>query len=202
MFSPLTKQLIDALRALPGVGPKTAQRMAYQLLTAKGREKAAALSEALKQAVLSVGECVRCRQFTERTCCDLCDNSKRDQTLLCIVESPADVIAVEQTHAFRGIYFVLHGHLSPLDGVSPLQLGIPHLLLRLQNEPIREIILATNPTVEGRATAQYIANQVDVTRMICTRIAHGVPIGGELEYLDGGTLSHAFYSRQPISSSR
>lgn len=199
MFSPLTKQLIDALRALPGIGPKTAQRMAYQLLTDQGKEKARVLSDALKQAVLTVGHCERCRQFTERPLCSLCSNSKRDHTLLCIVEGPADVIALEQTHAYNGCYFVLHGHLSPLDGISPEHIGIPFLLSRLRNEPIREIILATNPTVEGKATAQYLASRVDTQKMICTRIAHGVPIGGELEYLDGSTLSHAVYSRQPMN---
>lgn len=195
MFSPLTKQLIDALRALPGIGPKTAQRMAYQLLTDKGKEKAHTLSDALKQAILAVGHCKQCRQFTETALCTLCNNPKRDHTLLCIVESPSDVIALEQTHAFQGCYFVLHGHLSPLDGISPEHIGVPQLLTRLQNEPIQEIILATNPTVEGKATAQYIANHIDTKKIRCTRIAHGVPIGGELEYLDGSTLSHAFYNR-------
>lgn len=198
MFSPLTKQLIDSLRALPGIGPKSAQRLAYQLLTDKGREKAKTLSDALKQAVLLVGQCQRCRQFTEETVCSLCNNPKRDHTLLCVVESPSDVIALEQTHAFKGCYFILHGHLSPLDGVSPNDIGIPQLLARLQEGLIREVILATNPTVEGRATAHYLANHIDNQKVMCTRIAHGVPIGGELEYLDGSTLSHAFYSRQPI----
>ncbi len=199
MFSPHVKQLIDALRALPGIGPKSAQRMAYQLLTDKGREKAKSLSDALKQAVLSVGYCGRCRQFTEQPLCGLCNSPKRDRTLLCVVESPADVIALEQTHIFKGCYFVLHGHLSPLDGVSPEDIGIPQLLALLQIEPIREVILATNPTIEGKATAQYLANQIDSKKIICSRIAHGVPIGGELEYLDGSTLSHAFYSRYKIS---
>lgn len=198
MFSPLTKQLIDAFRALPGIGPKSAQRLAYQLLTDKGREKARTLSDALKQAVLSVGQCARCRQFTEQTLCLLCSNPKRDHTLLCVVESPADMIAIEQTHAFNGCYYVLHGHLSPLDGISPENIGIPHLLSRLQQEPIVEIILATNPTIEGKATAQYLASHIDTQKIKCTRIAHGVPIGGELEYLDGSTLSHAFYSRQVV----
>src|SRR3989338_6184092 len=200
MFSPHVKQLIDALRALPGVGPKSAQRMAYQLLTDKGREKAKTLSDALKQAVLSIGECQQCRQLTEQTVCSLCSNPKRNHTLLCVVESPADVIALEQTHAFNGCYFILHGHLSPLDGISPENIGIPLLLKRLQQEPVVEIILATNPTIEGKATAQYLVNHIDTQKIQCTRIAHGVPIGGELEYLDGSTLSHAFYSRQPIGT--
>lgn len=196
MFSPLTKQLIDTLRALPGIGPKSAQRLAYHLLTASGKEKAQTLSDALKHAVLSVGQCQQCRQFTEQPLCLLCSNPKRNRALLCVVENPSDMIALEQTHAFLGLYFVLHGHLSPIDGISPEKIGIPHLLTRLKNEPITEIILATNPTIEGKATAQYIANHIDTSKITCTRIAHGVPIGGELEYLDGSTLSHAFYSRQ------
>lgn len=199
MFSPLTKQLIDALRALPGIGPKSAQRLAYQLLTDKGREKAKNLSESLKKATESVGQCQRCRQFTEESLCSLCSNPKRDHTLLCVIENPSDVIALEQTHAFNGHYFILHGHLSPLDGISPEDLGIPLLLQHLQEGIIKEVILATNPTIEGKATAHYLASHIDTSKIICTRIAHGVPIGGELEYLDGGTLSHAFYSRQPIS---
>lgn len=198
MFSPLTKQLIDALRALPGFGPKSAQRLAYQLLNNKGREKATALADALKKAIASVGHCQHCRQLTEESICGLCRNTKRDHRLLCVVESPADVTALEQTHAFNGIYFILHGHLSPLDGITPDDIGIPQLLTRLQNESIHEIILATNPTVEGKATAQYLAGRIDTNKIKCTRIAHGVPIGGELEYLDGSTLSHAFYARQPV----
>lgn len=198
MFSPLTKQLIDALRALPGIGPKSAQRLAYQLLTSKGREKASALAHALKEAVSAVGLCQRCRQLTEQPLCGICSNPKRNHTLLCIVESPADVIALEQTHAFQGCYFILHGHLSPLDGITPDNLAIPELLARLQQEVIEEVILATNPTIEGKATAQYLVNHIDTQKILCTRIAHGVPMGGELEYLDGGTLSHAFYSRHPI----
>lgn len=198
MFSQHVKQLIDALRALPGVGPKSAQRMAYQLLTDSGREKAKTLANALKQAISSVGQCQRCRQLTEHTLCSLCTNTKRNHNLLCVVEGPADMIAIEQTHAFNGCYFVLHGHLSPLDGISPDHIGIPLLLKRLQEEKIEEIILATNPTVEGKATAQYIANHIDAKKIKCTRIAHGVPMGGELEYLDGSTLSHALYSRSEV----
>jgi len=199
MFSPLTKQLIDALCKLPGVGPKSAQRLACQLLAEKGKEKALSLSIALDQAAKSVGFCKKCRHFTEHPLCSLCANPKRDHHLLCVVENPADVMALEQTHAFNGFYFVLHGHLSPIDGITPHDLGIPFLLSRLKDESIREVILATNPTVEGRATAQYLAMQIDQNKIICTRIAHGVPMGGELEYLDGSTLSHAFYSRLPIN---
>lgn len=199
MFSPLTKQLVDALCRLSGVGPKSAQRLAYQLLSEPARAKAFFLSRALQEAAAKVKHCDLCRQFTEENRCSICNNSKRDHTLLCVVENPQDMIALEQTHAFQGIYFVLHGHLSPLDGITPESLHIPALLARLQNESIHEIILATNPTVEGKATAQYIANRVE-NKVICSRIAHGVPIGGELEYLDGGTLSHAFYSRLPIAT--
>lgn len=202
MYSPLTNTLIDALRSLPGIGPKSAQRLTYQLLTDKGKPKAAALSEALAKAVALVGQCTRCRHFTEQPLCTLCNNPKRNQTLLCVVESPADVVALEQTHAFNGCYYVLHGHLSPLDGITPEIIGIPQLLTRLQNEVIEEVILATNPTIEGKATAQYLAHHIDTQKIKCTRIAHGVPIGGELEYLDGSTLSHAFYSRQLISEMR
>lgn len=198
MFSPLTKQLIDAFRSLPGVGPKSAQRLAYQLLADKGRRKANLLAKALSEAAASVALCQKCQHFTEESVCALCKNPKRDPSLLCVVETPSDVVALEQTHAFTGCYFVLHGHLSPLDGITPNELGIPLLLSRIAQEPIREVILATNPTVEGKATAQYLASHIDTHRVICTRIAHGVPIGGELEYLDGSTLSHAFYSRQPI----
>jgi len=195
MFSSLTKQLIDALRALPGIGTKSAQRMAYQLLSDNGRAKALQLSTALQEAAVSVKHCTQCRQFTEQDLCMICNNNKRDRSLLCVVESPSDVIALEQTHVFQGCYFVLHGHLSPLDGISPNHLGIPQLLAHIEQASIREVILATNPTVEGKATAQYIAHHLDPQKVICTRIAHGVPIGGELEYLDGSTLSHAFYSR-------
>lgn len=201
MFSPLTKQLIDAFRSLPGIGPKSAQRLAYQLLTDKGRTKAIALSTALAKAAESVGQCQKCQHFTEQEICDLCNNPKRDHSILCVVESPSDVIALEQAHIFQGCYFVLHGHLSPLDGITPEHIGIPKLLARIQQESIAELVIATNPTVEGKATAQYLVNQIDTTKIKCTRIAHGVPIGGELEYLDGSTLSHAFYSRQLMSAS-
>lgn len=200
MFSPLTKQLIEALRGLPSVGPKSAQRMAFHILSQTGRSKGLALSQALQLAIEKVGHCERCRTFTEQNECDNCRNPKRNNGLLCVVESPADVAAIEQTNSFSGRYFVLHGHLSPLDGIGPQEIGIPQLLQRLNNDTdINELILATNPTIEGKATAHYIANHVDPTKIICSRIAHGVPIGGELEYLDGGTLSHAFQSRLPLN---
>ena len=196
MFSPLTKHLIDGLQALPGIGPKTAQRLAFQLLAAGGRDKARGLCNALEQALQRVKECQRCRMYTEETLCYLCRNSEREQNLLCVVENPADVFAIEQTATFRGLYYILQGHLSPLDGIGPQEIGIPGLLERLQNEPVSELILATNPTMEGKATAHYIASRIDTQRITCTRLAHGVPFGGELEYLDGGTLSHALRSRE------
>ncbi len=200
MFSPLTQQLIDALRCLPGIGPKSAQRMAFHLLTKTGQAKGLALSHSLKEAIEKIGHCQQCRTFSEQDLCNLCNNPKRDQSLLCVIESPADIAAIEQTHSFTGLYFVLHGRLSPLDGIGPSEIGIPALLDRLNTPTINELIIATNPTIEGKATAHYIANHVDPTKIRCSRIAHGVPLGGELEYLDGGTLSHAFHSRIPMDA--
>jgi recombination protein RecR len=199
MFSPLTKQLIEALRGLPSVGPKSAQRMAFNILSQGGRTKGQALAGALQQAIEHVGHCRLCRTFTEQDECDLCRNTKRNAKLMCVVESPADIAAIEQTNSYSGHYFVLHGHLSPLDGIGPEEIGIELLMARLIQADIEELILATNPTIEGKATAHYIANQAKPIKIRCSRIAHGVPIGGELEYLDGGTLSHAFHSRLPLS---
>lgn len=195
MLSPLTKRLVETLQTLPGIGPKTAQRLAFQLLAANGRDKGLALAEALRQAVTQVQECQRCRLYTEENICAICRNPQRESRLLCVVENPADVFAIEQTASYRGLYYILQGHLSPLDGLGPQEIGIPALLARLQNEAVDELILATNPTMEGKATAHYIASHIDTARIACTRIAYGVPFGGELEYLDGNTLSHAFRSR-------
>lgn len=195
MFSPRTRELIDALRTLPGIGPKSAQRMAFQLLSQTGKSKGLILAEALKQAITQVDYCQKCRIYTECELCDICNNPKRDETLLCVVESPADVIAIEQTHAYRGLYYVLHGHLSPLDGIGPNEIGIPQLLERIKTGLLQEIILATNPTAEGKATAYYISTHMETQHVKCSRIAHGVPVGGELEYLDGGTLMLAFNAR-------
>jgi len=195
MFSPLTTKLMEALRCLPGVGPRTAQRMAFHLLAESGKSKGLQLAEALQHALTQVGYCGRCRTYSEQSLCDLCRNEKRDGSTVCVVETPADVMAVEQTSSYRGHYFVLHGHLSPLDGIGPQELAIPELLHRLEDDAITELILATNPTVEGKATAHYIANNVNTSRVKCSRIAFGVPMGGELEYLDGNTLTHALSSR-------
>lgn len=198
-FSPLTKQLVDALKGLPGVGPKSAQRMAFTLLAKSGREKGQRLAHALAQAMELVRECVQCRLFAETNLCDICSSPKRDKSLLCVVENAADVAAIEQVNSYRGLYFVLQGHLSPLDGVGPNEIGIPQLIAHVQKNAVTEIILATNPTIEGKTTAHYIATHMP-THIKCTRIAHGVPMGGELEYLDGGTLSHALLARVPIEN--
>ncbi len=195
--SPLIGQLFEALRILPGVGPKSAQRMAYHLLE-RDREGARRLAEVMTAAMDQIGHCAQCRTLTEKSICDLCSDVKRNRELLCIVEAPVDVEAVEQATGFRGVYFVLMGHLSPLDGIGPKQIGMDELDRRLAEGEIKEVILATNPTVEGEATAHYIAEMVSAHGIKATRIAHGVPIGGELEFIDGSTLSHAFSGRQEV----
>ncbi len=190
--------LIEALRALPGVGPKGAQRMAFHLLQ-DGRPAARALVQALSQALERVGRCSRCRMLTEQTLCSICAHPQRDAATLCIVESPADVVAIEQSGGYRGRYFVLMGHLSPLDGVGPEQLGVRELEAQLADGSVHEVILATNPTVEGEATAHFLSELVRARGIIASRIAHGVPVGGELEYVDGGTLAHALAGRQALT---
>lgn len=194
MFSPLIDELIGALRCLPGVGPKSAQRMAMYLLE-KDRGAAESLAGALQRAAAGVGRCRLCRTLTEQETCALCNNPRRDHTILCVVETPADALAIEQAGNFHGRYFILHGHLSPIDGVGPEALGLDWLQRRLAAESTGELIIATNPTVEGEATAQFIAERARDLGVEVSRIAHGVPIGGELEYIDGGTLAHAFNSR-------
>src|SRR5690625_3007800 len=186
MFSPLIDELMSALRCLPGVGPKSAQRMVLQLLE-HDRPGAQRLAEALTQAVEGVGRCERCRTLTEQPLCGICANPKRDQTLLCVVETPGDVLAIEQAGGYQGRYFVLLGRLSPIDGVGPEEIGIGALTRLLQQEPVEELILATNPTVEGETTAYYISERARELGVNVSRIAHGVPLGGELEYVDGGT---------------
>ncbi|MAZ77445.1 MAG: recombination protein RecR [Legionellaceae bacterium] len=197
-FSPLLNQLIESLRCLPGVGQKSAQRMAFHLLE-RQRDNGLKLAEHLAQAISQVGHCKLCRTFSEEALCRICTHAQRDESLLCIVESPADVLAIEQTGSYRGRYFVLMGHLSPLDGIGPEDLGLDKLHQRLaQDNPVKEVILATNPTVEGEATAHYIANLLKKLKIRATRIAHGVPLGGELEYVDGGTLMHALAGREEL----
>ena len=195
--SRLIGRLIESLRCLPGVGPKSAQRMAFHLLE-YNRDGARQLAEALTLAMDRVGNCSECRTLSEDPVCTLCANERRDRSLLCVVETPADVQALEQSIGYQGLYFVLMGHLSPLDGIGPEALGLDLLEARLASGKVKELILATNPTVEGEATAHFISEMARVQGVRTTRIAHGVPMGGELEYLDGGTLSHAFAGRQEI----
>ncbi len=198
-MSPLLQQLIDALKCLPGVGPKSAQRMAFYLLE-RDPEGAKNLSSVLIEAVEKIGHCSMCRTLSENALCEICVSTSRDNGTLCVIETPADIFAIEHTAEFRGKYFVLMGHLSPLDGIGPVELGLDLLQARLANDEVKELILATNPTVEGEATAHYISNMAAKHQILTTRIAHGVPLGGELEYIDAGTLAHAFSGRQRFDS--
>ncbi len=195
--SRLIGRLIESLRCLPGVGPRSAQRMAYHLLE-HNRDGGRQLAEILAQSMEQVGNCSDCRTLSEDTRCALCANERRDRSQLCVVETPADVQALEQSTGYQGLYFVLLGHLSPLDGVGPEQLGLDALEARLASGEVSELIIATNPTVEGEATAHFISELAHACGITATRIAHGVPMGGELEYIDGGTLSHAFASRREV----
>jgi len=197
MATPLLEQLIDALRILPGVGPKSAQRMAYHLLE-RDRDGAKQLSIVLNEAVEHIGHCKLCRTLSENELCHVCANPGRESTLLCIVESPIDVQAIMQSTEFKGLFFVLMGHLSPLDGIGPEDLGLDKLAKRLDEDKITEVIIATNPTVEGEATSHYIAEMVNKRNITATRIAHGVPMGGELEYVSGSTLLRAFSGRSTV----
>ncbi|WP_104202404.1 recombination mediator RecR [Billgrantia saliphila] len=196
-FSPLVERLMESLRVLPGVGPKTAQRMAMHLLE-RDRDGGRRLAGVLEQALEQVGYCRRCRTLTEEEVCILCTSGRRDDVLLCVVESPADQLAIEEAGGYRGRYFVLHGHLSPLDGIGPEDIGLDQLEARVAEGGVAEVILATNPTVEGEATAHYIAAQLAPHGVTLSRLAYGVPMGGELEYVDGGTLSRAFNGRLPF----
>lgn len=193
--APLLEQLIQALRCLPGVGQKSAQRMAYHLLE-RDRDGGRRLGEALVAAVEGVGHCQRCRDFSEQPVCPVCASGSRDAQLLCAVESPADRLAIEQATGYRGLYFVLQGRLSPLDGIGPAELGLDLLARRLGEGGVSEMIIATNPTVEGEATAHYLAQMAREVGVRPSRLAHGLPLGGELEYIDRGTLAHAFGTRQ------
>jgi len=196
-YSPRLTRLIDALRRLPGVGPKSAQRMAFHLLE-RDRDGADFLREALGEAVAGIQRCPACRMFCEDGQCRFCTDSRSATGQVCVVESPADLVAIETATPYRGRYFVLMGRLSPIDGVGPAELGLDALGQQLDAGKIKELIIATNPTVEGEATAYYLAEMARGARVKVTRIAHGVPMGGELEYVDGGTLSHAFSGRQPL----
>jgi len=195
--SPLIDELMTALRCLPGVGPKSAQRMAFHLLE-RDREGGRRLAAALAEAMERVGHCTLCRTLSETERCAVCASDKRDRSLLCVVHTPADVAAIEQSTEFRGLYFVLMGHLSPLDGIGPEDLGLERLSARLESEAIREVILATDSTVEGEATAHYIGELVRARDIRVTRLAQGIPLGGGLDFVDSGTLAHAFTGRQEI----
>ena len=197
MLSPLIDGLIAAFQVLPGVGPKSAQRMALDVLQ-RNREGGKALAEALAASVEQVTWCRDCRTLTESGQCRLCADENRDDAVMCVVESPADILAIEQAGGFRGRYFVLNGRLSPIDGVGPEDLALDRLAARVRELDVREVILATNPTVEGEATAHYIAGLLENEVADISRIAHGVPIGGELEYVDGGTIVHALQGRRRL----
>jgi recombination protein RecR len=197
VFSPLITQLIAHLRCLPGIGPKSAQRMAFHVLE-RARTEGLALAKIMEQAIQEVGNCEQCRSLSETQLCTLCANSNRDNNLLCVVETPIDVMAIEQTASYYGYYFVLMGRLSPLDGIGPEEIGIEHFLQRLNRNPPQEVILATNPTVEGEATAHYLAELVKQYGIKISRIAHGVPLGSELEFIDGNTLTRSLRSRVTI----
>ena len=196
-LGPSIEQLIDAFRCLPGVGPKSAQRMTFHLLE-RNRDGGERLAHSLNHALTNVQHCHRCRILSETELCNRCSDNNRRQDQLCIVEMPSDVIALDQATHYQGQYFVLSGHLSPLDGVGPEDLGIPQLIELLDNNSIKEVILATNPTVEGEATAYYISQLAHTRQIAVSRLAHGIPLGSELEYIDSGTLSHAFSGRESI----
>ncbi len=194
----LIDELISSLQVLPGVGPKSAQRIALQVLQRdqKGGQR---LSNALREAIEKVGRCQRCRNLTELEICQICTDERRDRSLLCVVESPADVLAIDFAGGFKGTYFVLNGRLSPIEGIGPKELEIDRLENLVCSEPFEEVVIATNPTMEGEATATYIAGILQDKVGVISRIAHGVPLGGEIEYTDGGTLSHAIARRRDLS---
>ena len=196
-FSPLIESLVEALRCLPGVGRKSAQRMTFHLLE-RERKAGLALAQSLIEAMEGVAHCPRCRNFSEAELCEICRNPRRDARTVCVVESPVDVMAIEQSGGYRGHYFVLMGHLSPIDGIGPEDIGLDILRRRIDEEAIEELILAINPTVEGEATAYYLIDLIRDAAVKVSRIAHGVPLGGELEYVDGSTLAHALSGRREV----
>lgn len=199
MTSPLIDELTDAFRCLPGVGPKSAERMVMYLLE-RDRDGGLRLAERLASVMADVGHCRVCRDFTEAEVCGICANPARDRSLICVVESPANVLAIEQTGAYRGLYFVLMGHLSPIDGIGPDDLGVDQLVARAADDEVREVLLAVNPTVEGEATAHYITESMKALSVRLSRLAQGIPLGGDLEYVDGGTLLQAIVGRREVSS--
>jgi len=195
---PALEHLVESLRCLPGVGPKSALRMAYHLLQ-RDRKGAAMLAEALNNALQVVNHCSRCNNFSEQPVCPLCASGKRDGSLLCVVEMPTDLLMLEQSHAYQGMYFVLMGRLSPLDGVGPKEIHLDRLIKRAQDGIVEEIILATNYTVEGEATAHYVSQLLSARGLKVSRIARGLPMGGEIEHVDSGTLAQAMMERRSVS---
>ncbi len=195
--SPIIQRLIEALKVLPGVGPKSARRMSYYLLE-RNREGAREIAASLIDAVDHIGHCCRCNNLSESELCDICASSRRDPSLLCVVETPTDLQSLEQAGVYSGMYFVLMGHLSPLDGIGPDELGMDRLEELLKSGDIQEVVLATNLTVEGEATAHFVGEMVRARGIRASRIAYGVPVGGELEYIDRNTLSRAFSGRQDM----
>ncbi len=192
----LLEKLVEALRCMPGVGRKSAQRISHYLLQ-RDRDGAKYLSELMADAMERIGNCKRCRNFTENEFCHICMDKKRDDSIICVVENPSDVDAIEEAN-FRGFYFVLLGHLSPLDGIGPDDIGLKKFETLLDNKELKEVILATNTTVEGEATAHFISEMVKVRNLKVTRIAHGVPMGGELEFVNSMTIVHALDDRKVI----
>jgi recombination protein RecR len=199
LYSPLLNQLIEALQCLPGVGAKTAQRMAFHVLD-KDRDGAGRLATVLAKAIESMRNCERCRMLTEERVCRICTSERRESSQLCVVETPADLLAIEQSGAYRGAYFVLMGHLSPIDGIGPAELGLELLESRFRQERFAEVVLATSVTVEGDATAHLVAALAHKHGLRASRIAYGVPVGGELEYIDGGTLARALSGRRDLDA--
>ncbi len=195
---PTLEHLIESLRCLPGVGPKSALRMAYYLLQ-RDRKGASGLANALSTALQTVGHCQLCNNFSEQPTCSLCASEKRDVSTLCVVEMPTDVMMLEQTQSYNGLYFVLMGRLSPLDGVGPKEINLDKLIKRAQNGTVKEVVLATNYTVEGEATAHYIIELLKARDIKVSRIARGLPMGGEIEYVDSGTLAQAIVERKRIN---
>lgn len=192
---PLLDNLIEALRVLPGIGPKSAQRMAYHLLQ-RDREGAARLAQTLQKALGEIRHCDRCNTFTEAAVCDRCSNPQRDATQLCVVEMPSDLMVMESTQSYRGLYYVLMGRISPLDGIGPRELKLDRLLARATDAVVQEVIIATNFTNEGEATAHYVGEMLRARGLRVSRIARGVPVGGELEHTDLGTVAQAFAERR------
>ena len=194
----LLNQLIQAFKILPGIGEKSAQRMAFHILE-KNREGGKNLARLINDSVENIRNCSECRNLTEEAICDICSDEKRNKKIICVVESPTDVLAIENSGSFKGKYFVLMGRLSPIDGVTPQDLGIPKLIERVKSSDIDEIIIATSPTIEGDATSFYIKDQLNENKILISRIAYGVPMGGELEYVDNTTLGRAIQGRREIN---